>query len=100
MYDRPSFAALVAIIGLIALADPGGAYAQIEGAVQYPPFSIGQDAQPPPPARMAPKIVLTRRLELGVSGSSLPPTTSPYWVQRAPLSGASPVPFPTGSGNN
>jgi len=100
MCKQTGFGPLLAIIAFVVLIGSGAAYAQVEGAVQYPPFSIGQDAQPPPPARMAPKIVLTRRLELGVSGSSLPPTTPPYWVQRAPLSGASPVPFPTGSGNN
>src|SRR5437016_6096435 len=109
MYDRPSFAALVAIIGLIALADPGVAYAQIEGAVQYPPPSIGEDAQPPPPARMVPKIVSPRRLELGTSGSSLPPTDPPYRIQQggdrlpeqpAPLTGASEAPLPPGRGDD
>ncbi len=109
MYNRTDFAALVATIGFIALADAGVAYAQIEGALQYPPPSVGEDAQPPPPARMVPKIVVPRRLELGTSGSSLPPTNPPYRIrqdgerlpmQPAPLRGASPVPFTTGSGNN
>jgi len=109
MYNQTGFATLIVIIGFIALADPGVAYAQIEGAVQYPPPSIGEDAQPPPPARMVPKIVSPRRLELGTSGSSLAPTDLPYRIQQGgdrlpmqpgPLSGASPVPFPPGSGNN
>ena len=26
---------------------------QIGGALQYPPASVGEDAQPPPPARMS-----------------------------------------------
>jgi hypothetical protein len=48
--------------------------------VQYPPLSIGEDAQPPPPARMVPQLVLPRRLEFGVSGSSLPPLQHPYRI--------------------
>jgi len=109
MYNRTGFAALVAITGFIALADPGVGYAQIEGAVQYPPPSIGEDAQPPPPARMVPNIVSPRQLELGTSGSSLAPTNTPYPIQQggdrppmqpAPLGGASPAPFTTRSGNN
>ena len=82
MYNRTGFAALVAIAGFIALADPGVGYAQIEGAVQYPPRSIGEDAQPPPPARMVPNIVSPRQLELGTSGSSLAPTDLPYRIQQ------------------
>ena len=109
MYNRTGFVALVSIIGCIAFADPGVAYAQIEGAVQYPPPSIGEDAQPPPPARMVPKIVLSRRLELGTSGSSLPPADPPYpirqdadWLPSQPTSftRASEVPFPAERGNN
>jgi len=110
MYNRTGFAALVAIAGFIALADPGVGYAQIEGAVQYPPPSIGKDAHPPPPAGMVPKIVSPRRFELGTSGSSLPPTDPPYRIpqdgdrlpeQPAPLSSAaSSLPLPTDRGNN
>ena len=110
MYNGTGSAALVAIIGLIALADPGVAYAQIEGAVQYPPASIGEDAQPPPPARMVPKIVVPPRwVELGISGSSLPPRDPPYWIQQggdwlpgqpAPLTTMSQVPLPAKRGDN
>ena len=109
MYNRTGLVALVSIIGCIALADPGVAYAQTEGAVQYPPPSVGEDAQPPPPARMVPKIVSPRRLELGDSGSSLAPTKPPNRIhqgadplpaQPAPLSGVAPVPFSTGIGND
>jgi hypothetical protein len=109
MHNRTSFAALVAITGFIALADPGVGDAQIEGAVQYPPASIGEDAQPPPPARTVPNIVSPRRLDLGTSGSSLAPINPPYRIQQGgdrlprqpdPLGGGSPVPFTTGSGNN
>ncbi len=109
MYNRTGFSALVAIIGFIAVADLGVAYAQIEGAVQYPPPSIGKDAHPPPPAGMVPKIT-PRRFELGTSGSSLPPTDPPYRIpqdgdrlpeQPAPLSSAaSSLPLPTDRGNN
>lgn len=100
------FAVLVAIVGLAGLIDPCVAYGQIEGAVQYPPRSIGEDAQPPPPVS---PIVSPRQLEFGASGSSRPPIDPPYWVRPntlrlplrpAPLSGASPVPPPSGSGTN
>jgi hypothetical protein len=109
MHNQTGSAALVVIIGFVALADLGVANAQVEGAVQYPPPTVGEDAQPPLPARMVPKIVSPRRLELGISGSSLAPTNPPYWVhqgadwrpmQPAPLSGGSSAQFRTGSGNN
>ena len=109
MYNLTGVGTLLAIIGYVAFIDPGVADAQIEGAVQYPPLSIGEDAQPPPPARMVPKIVLPRRLELGISGSSQAPTNPPYWidqgadwrpVQPAPLSGRSSAPHTTRSGND
>jgi hypothetical protein len=77
---QTGFGTFAAIIGFIALVDPGVAYGQIEGALQYPPASIGDDAQPPPPARMVPKIVSPRRLELGASGSSLALTNPPYGI--------------------
>jgi hypothetical protein len=82
MYNWTVCGAFVVIIGFIALVDLGVAYAQVEGAVQYPPPSVGEDAQPPPPARMVPKIVLPRRLELGISGSSQPPANLPNGVQQ------------------
>jgi len=107
--NHTGFDTLVAIIGFVVLIGPGVAHGQVEGAVQYPPLSIGDDAQPPPPARMVPQLVLPRRLEFGVSGSSLPPLQHPYQIhpvtdrlpgQPAPLSGASPVPPPTRSGSD
>ena len=109
MYNLTGVGTLLAIIGYVAFIDPGVADAQIEGAVQYPPLSIGEDAQPPPPARMVPKIVSPRRLELGASwsSSSLAPRDPRYpegadrlLMQRAPLDGTSPPLFPTGRGND
>jgi hypothetical protein len=103
------FGALVAIIAFITLVDRGVAYAQIEGALQYPPASVGEDAQPPPPARMVPTIVSPRRLELGARWSSLDLINPPYGIyqdgnrrpmQPAPLSDASPVPLLTEKENN
>jgi hypothetical protein len=103
MYNQTGFAALVAITGLIALADADAGHAQVVGAVQYPPLSIGEDAQPPPPARMVAKTA-SPRLEL-----SFAPSYPPYrwnqdanWhpVQRAPLSGSPPELLSTGSGSN
>ena len=70
------------------------ANAQIGGAVQYPPPSVGADAQPPPPARMAPQSMAPRRIELGVSGSS-ERSGDPVRSLRAR---ASPTPPPTVGG--
>jgi hypothetical protein len=109
MHNRTVCGAFVLIIGFIALVDLGVAYAQVEGAVQYPPPSVGEDAQPPPPARMVPKIVLPRPLEISISGSSVAPTNPPYRIQQggdrlprqpAPLTNASEVPLPTERGDN
>ena len=74
-------AALVVILGVTG-ADALGA--ELEGALQYPPPSIGEDAQPPPPARTLPQPVSPWRIELGVSGSSVPPSTQRFFI-RSPL---------------
>jgi hypothetical protein len=70
-----AFAALVAVEARSA---------EIEGALQYPPPSVGEDAQPPPPARTVPQLVSPRRIELGVSGSSPPPGTQ-LFLTRPPI---------------
>jgi hypothetical protein len=67
-----------------ALASGDIRSAELEGALQYPPASVGQDAQPPPPARMLPQPVAPRRTELGLSGSSVPPSTERFYI-RDPL---------------
>ena len=58
--------------------------AELEGALQYPPRSVGQDAQPPPPAKTVPLLVSPRRIELGISGSSPPPGTQ-LFLRRPPI---------------
>jgi hypothetical protein len=75
------FAALLAFAGLLGA---NAQSAELEGALQYPPASVGEDAQPPPPARMLPQPVSPWRIELGVSGSSLPPSTQRFYI-RPPL---------------
>ena len=79
-----------------ALAFAGLFGADLEGALQYPPRSVGQDAQPPPPAKTVPQLVSPRRIELGISGSSPPPGTQ-LFLRRPPIlePGAPPS---TGSG--
>jgi hypothetical protein len=62
--------------------------------VQYPPASVGEDAQPPPPARMAPQSMSPRRIELGFSGPSERPGYSIPEARRR----ASPTPPPTVGG--
>jgi hypothetical protein len=58
--------------------------AELEGALQYPPPSVGEDAQPPPPAKTVPQLVSPRRIELGISGSSAPPGTQ-LFLRRPPI---------------
>jgi len=103
MCDRTGLVTLVAMIGFVLVSDPGVGCAQIEGAVQYPPASIGEDAQPPQPARMAPKIRSPRPLELGTGGSSLALTNQGadrLPMQPAPHSGASALPLLSERGSN
>jgi len=108
MRNHTVFRTLIAIVGFVVLIGPGPVRGQIDGAVQYPPVSIGEDAQPPPPAKMMPQPVSPRQVELGVSGSTLPPLEPPRIQPNpdrpprwpAPLGGASPVPPPTRGGSN
>jgi hypothetical protein len=92
---RSTRGALFAVVGSALLIGLGTSNAQIGGAVQYPPASVGEDAQPPPPARMAPQSMSPRRIELGVSGSSERPDHAVRGVRPR----ASPTPPPTLSGN-
>ena len=87
-------ALFVAVVGSALLIGLGSANAQIGGAVQYPPASVGEDAQPPPPARMAPQSMSPRRIELGFSGPSERPG---YSIPDARLR-ALPTPPPTVGG--
>ncbi len=108
MHKLNSFGMLVALIGP-ALIDSSAVHAQVDGALQYPPPSVGEDAQPPPPARMVPQTVSPRPIELGVSGSSRPPANYPYRIhppagidrvpkQAAPPLGPQPLPPSTAGG--
>jgi hypothetical protein len=85
-----------AALAFAALVGADARTAEPEGALQYPPQSVGQDAQPPPPARTVPQLVSPKRIELGVSGSSPPPGTQ-LFLRRPPTlePGAPPS---TGSG--
>jgi hypothetical protein len=73
------------LAALLAFVGPAGADAlgaELEGALQYPPRSVGEDAQPPPPARMLPQPVSPWRVELGVSGLRKPPSTQRFFILR------------------
>lgn len=74
-------ALLVAAVASGFLITLSSANAQVGGAVQYPPASIGEDAQPPPPARMAPQSMSPQRIELGISGPSERPDYSTRGVR-------------------
>jgi hypothetical protein len=56
-----------AALAFAALVGVEARSAEIEGALQYPPPSVGEDAQPPPPARTVPELVSPSRVELGVT---------------------------------
>ncbi len=108
MYKLTGLGALVATIGAAVLLASNFAYAQVDGALQYPPASVGKDAQPPPPAGMVPHSVSPRRIELGISGSSQSPAAylsrSRPWtdtdrLQPAPKLGLSPQPSFSALGN-
>ena len=87
-------AALLTCVGLI---QPQVRAAELEGALQYPPRSAGEDAQPPPPARMLPQPESPWRAELGASGSSMPSSTQRFYI-RSPLRWEGPG-APPGTGN-
>ena len=87
-------AALLTSVGLI---QPQVRAAELEGALQYPPPSVGEDVQPPQPARMLSEPVSPWRVELGVSGSSMPPSTQRFYI-RSPLRREGPE-APSGTGN-
>jgi len=89
---------LAALLAFVGVAGGDALGAGLEGALQYPPRSVGEDAQPPPPARMLPQSVSPWRIELSVSGSSEPPGTQRYHI-LSPLRLDGPgAPPPTGSG--
>jgi hypothetical protein len=93
----PLLALLFAFASLIGISARS---AELEGALQYPPPSIGEDAQPPPPAMMVPPAVSPRRIELGGSGSSVPSGTHQFFKPppiRWEGSGA-PIPSNAGAG--
>jgi hypothetical protein len=75
-----------AVLAFAALVSAEARGAELEGALQYPPPSVGEDAQPPPPAKMVPQLVSPKRIELGVSGSSPPPGTQ-LFLTRPPIPG-------------
>ena len=70
-------AVVLATAGVMG-ADAQGA--ELEGALQYPPSSIGKDAQPPAPAGMVRQPMSPRRIELGVSGSSMAPGIQRFYI--------------------
>jgi hypothetical protein len=95
MHTLSCFHLSAAALAFAALVGVEARSAELEGALQYPRPSIGEDAQPPPPARMAPQSMSPRRIELGVSGSSERPSRSIRGVDTRVLP---PLP-PTADGN-
>jgi hypothetical protein len=70
-------AALLVSVGLVGVDALG---AELEGALQYAPRSVGEDARPPSPARILPQPVSPWRIELGVIGSSELPNTQRFYI--------------------
>jgi hypothetical protein len=96
MHKGRCIPAAVAALVFAALVAVEARAAELEGALQYPPPSVGEDAQPPPPGRTAPQLVSPRRIQLGISGSSPPPGTQ-LFLTRPPIPGPG-APPSTGSG--
>lgn len=84
MHKLSYFHLSAAVLAYTALLGADARSAELEGALQYPPPSVGEDAQPPPPARTVPQLVTPRRIELGISGSS-PPPGSQLFLRRPPI---------------
>ena len=80
MHKLNSFHLLATLVAFTGLAGAQAFGAELEGALQYPPRSVGEDAQPPPPAKMRPQPVSPWRIELGVSGSSESPSTQRFYI--------------------
>ena len=68
MHKLGCFQLSAAVLAFAALVSVEARSGELEGALQYPPPSVGQDAQPPPPAKTVPQLVTPRRIELGISG--------------------------------
>jgi hypothetical protein len=84
MYKLSCFYLSAVALAFAALGGADTRSAELEGALQYPPPSVGQDAQPPPPAKTVPQLVSPKRIELGVNGSSAPPGTQ-LFLRRPPI---------------
>jgi hypothetical protein len=61
-----------AVIAAVLLGGPVIAFARTGGALQYPPPSLGGDAQPLPPGGQ-PKTALPKEPDEGISGCSSEP---------------------------
>ena len=96
MHKLNCFHLSAAVVVFAALVAVEAQSAELEGALQYPPPSVGEDAQPPSPARMVPQLVSPRRIQLGLSGSSPPPGAQLFLI-RPPIVGPE-APPSTGSG--
>ena len=85
MHKLSYFHLSAAVLAYTALLGADARSAELEGALQYPPPSVGEDAQPPPPAKTVPQLVSPRRIELGVSGSSAAPPGTQLFLRRPPI---------------
>jgi hypothetical protein len=87
-------ALLLAVVAPALVISMSSANSQVGGAVQYPPASVGEDAQPPPAARMVPQSMSPQRIELGISG----PSARPDYSSRALRPRELPTPPPPAGG--
>ena len=98
MHRMTWLADLAAVLTSGGLIGSQAQAAELEGALQYPPASVGEDVQPPPPARMVSQPLSPRRIELGVSGSSVPPGTQQFRVYPPIRRNEPGAPLETGNG--
>jgi hypothetical protein len=80
MQGRRWVVLLAAVLAFVGAARASAVGAELEGALQYPPRSVGEDAQSPPPARTLPQPVSPWRVEMAVSGSSIPPGAQRFYI--------------------
>ena len=98
MHKLMLFILVAAPVAVIGVSGADALSAELEGALQYPPLSVGEDAQPPPPARLLRQPISPWRIELGVSGSSMPPSTQRFHLLSPPRLGKPGAPPPSESG--
>jgi hypothetical protein len=86
MHKLGCFRLSAAVLAFAVLVSVEARGAELEGALQYPPPSVGQDAQPPPPAKTVPQLVPRDASNWGSAGQARRPGTQ-LFLRRPPIVG-------------